>query len=130
MTELRYLRAGAVLMLLLGLARGIGGMMLMTGGAKPDPAIRAGTTEVVATAAALMLLGIALAVTAVSVLQRGRLAWVMGCVLTVAFVLGGLVNGIVLYGRPQLAGTLGNLVVAAAIIACLWRGRPALSMDE
>lgn len=130
MREVRYLRLGALLMLLLGLARGLGGMMLMVGSAKPDPKIRAGGTEIVATAAALMLLGLALAVTSAGVFRRQRMAWLVGAVLTVAFVLGGVVNGIVLYGRPQVAGTLGNLVVAAAIILCLWRGRPALGEDE
>ena len=130
MTPLRYLRAGAALMLLLGLARGIGGMMLMVGGAKPDPEIRAGGTEIVATAAVLMLLGLSLAVASAGVFRRQRMAWLVGAVLTVAFVLGGVVNGFVLYGRPRAIGTLGNLVVAAAIILCLWRGRPALGEDE
>ena len=130
MKELRYLRAGALLMLLLGLARGIGGLMLMTRGAMPDPKIRAGGAEIVATAVVLLLLGLSLVVSAAGVFRRQRLAWLVGAVLTVAFVLGGVVNGFVLYGRPQMAGTLGNLVVAAAIILCLWRGRPALGEDE
>ena len=123
------LRLGAILMLLLGLARGIGGLLLLTRGAGADAKIRAGGTGVAATAAALMLLGAALAVTGAGVLQRGRLAWVMGCVLTVAFVLGGIVNGIVLYGRPQAGGSLANVVVAAVILVCMWRGRPALGDD-
>ncbi len=130
MTPRRWLLAGATLMLLLGLARGIGGMMLMVGTATPDPKIRAGGTEIAATAAALMLLGLALAVTSAGVFRRQRMAWLVGAVLTVGFVLGGVVNGIVLYGRPRVAGTLGNLVVAAAIILCLWQGRPALGDDE
>lgn len=41
----------------------------------------------------------------------------------VAFVIGGLVNGIVLLGRPTVLGTLGNSVAGASIVLLTVSGR-------
>ncbi len=39
----------------------------------------------------------------------------------VAFWLGGIINGFLLYGAPQISGQIVNIVVAAIILLCLYR---------
>jgi hypothetical protein len=122
----RYLQVGGTLMILLGLARGAGGAALLARGSAADAAIHAGKAAVFAVGLSLALLGVLLVVAGVGVIRRRRIYWLVGAVATVAFVLGGLMNGTVLYGHPGGAGTAINVLGAAAIIACLWAGRGAL----
>ncbi len=126
MKQQRFLLAAGALMVLLGLARGAGGVVLMTGGGAADPKIQAGKAAVVSAGASLLLLGLLLVVAGVGVMMRRRTAWVLGALATIAFVMGGAVNGTVLYGKPAPMGTAINVVAAAAIIACLLAGRGAL----
>lgn len=39
----------------------------------------------------------------------------------VAFWLGGIINGFLLYGAPQISGQIVNIVVAAVILLCPYR---------
>ena len=122
----RYLQIGGALMVLLGLARGAGGAALLVRGGAADPNIHAGRAAVASVGVSLALLGMLLVVSGIGVMRRRRLYWLVGAVATIAFVLGGLMNGAVLYGRPGGAGTALNVVAAGAIVACLWLGRGAL----
>lgn len=126
MSPTRYLRLGGALMVLLGLARGTGGALLLARGGMVDANIHAGKAAVVSVGLSLTLLAVLLVVAGVGVIRLRRLSWLVGAVATIAFVLGGLMNGTVLYGRPGGAGTAINVLAAAAIIACLWMGRGAL----
>lgn len=125
----RFLTAAGVMMVLLGVARGAGGVALVARGGAVDPKIEAGTAAVVSAGASLLLLGALLVVAGVGVIMRRRTAWVLGALATIAFVMGGAVNGTVLYGKPAVAGTAINVVAAAAIIACLLAGRGALRVE-
>lgn len=124
-----FLYAGGVLMAIVGLVRGTGGVTLLLRGAAADERIHAAGATVVAAGVTLVVLGLALVAAAVGVLRRGRTAWLAGVILTLAFVMGGALNGLALYGRPQTAGTVANVLAAAVIIGCLWRGRGALEAD-
>ncbi len=126
MAKRRYLIVGGVLMVLLGLARGAGGLVLLLRGAATDPNIRASASGVAGVGVALSLLGLVLIVAAVGVLRRNRRLWLVGMASTVAFVIDGAINGYVLYGRPGIGGTLANGIAAALILACLLAGRRAL----
>lgn len=120
------LRLGAVLALLLGLVRAAGGAVLVATGPDLDPAIRATPAATAATGGVLVLLGAFLVVTAIGVLRRRRsaLPWIVAGV--VAFVIDGVVNGAVLYGRPGHGGTLANVAAATVILSLLFAGRSAV----
>lgn len=118
--------AGGALMLLLGLARGAGGVVLLLRGAAADPGIQARGSIVAVLGALLAVLGIGLVAAAVGVLRRSRRAWLWGLYLVLAFVADGALNGYVLYGRPGDAGTAVNALAAALILLGLVRGRAAL----
>ncbi len=120
------LSIGAALMLLLGLARGAGGVALLLKGVSADPRIRATGPAAAGIGAALLVLGLVLVVSAVGVFRGRRPFWLLGVAGTVAFVIDGLINGTVLYGRPGAGGTTANLAAAAAILVFLLLSRAAL----
>jgi hypothetical protein len=121
-----FLTIGGVLMAVLGLLRGAGGVALLVRGAATDERIHASGGTVVAAGLTLVVLGLALVGAAVGVLRRSRLAWLAGVLLTLAFVMGGLLNGMALYGQPDIGSTVANVAAAAVIIGCLAAGRRAL----
>jgi hypothetical protein len=121
-----WLGTGGILMVLLGLARGAGGLALLVRGPAADPRIRAGSLAVLVAGVLLVLLGVSLVVAGVGTVRRRRAFRAAGIVLTVLFVVDGLVNGVMLYGRPGIGGTLANVVVALVILACLGAGKGAL----
>ncbi len=122
-----FLHLGSALMALLGLLRGAGGVTLLRQGAAADPKIHAPGAAVTAAGLGLVVLGAAQVVAAAGVLRRSRTAWLAGIVLTLAFVMSGILNGMALYGRPLVGGTVANVAAAAVIIGCLGRGRGALT---
>lgn len=115
--------AGSILMILLGLARGAGGVALLVQGASADPRIQASESAISVLGVMLVALGAALVIVAVGVIRRKAHAWFAGIGLVLAFVVDGALNGYVLYGRPGDAGTIVNGIVAALIVACLVLGR-------
>jgi hypothetical protein len=121
-----FLTAGGILMILLGLVRGVGGLMLVMRGSALDRAIHATGPVVVVLGAVLMILGAGLIVTGVGVIRRRPTFWLAGILFTVAFLIDGAINGTVLYGRPGAGGTFANAVVAILILACVLAGRRAL----
>ncbi len=114
--------AGGVLMLLLGLARAAGGLVLLVEGGAADPNIHSSGPAVTLVGISLVLIGTILAAAAVGVLRGSRPFRLIGIFSTVIFVIGGAINGYVLYGRPGDRGTLVNLVVAAIILGTLLPG--------
>lgn len=126
MNPRRILTLAGVLMLLLGLARSAGGIVLLSQGAAADPIIRVSDFACAVVGGVLLALGAGLIVSAIGVLRRRRRAWLLGIVLTVAFVVDGMVNGAVLYGRPGDQGTVVNVIAAALILTCLFAGARAL----
>lgn len=125
-TPRRMLMAGGTLMVLLGLARGAGGVVLLMRGTAADPKIHASAAAVSAVGAGLALLGLVLVVGAVGVFRRARWGWVTGIAGSLAFIVDGAINGFILYGNPTDRGTIANLAVAGLIVMCLGQGRSAL----
>ena len=117
---------GALLMLLLGLAAGLGGGMLVLQGPSADPDIRASAAVVFGVGIGLSILGTALVVAAIGVFRRQSAFWRAGMVLTLLFLIDGAINGYLLYGSPGDRGTLVNLAAAALIVGCLLAGRSGL----
>lgn len=102
-----------VLALLVGVARGAGALMLLS-----EPGSSGELT-----------VGILLAVVAVWLMAGGIVFLAKRTPATrnflavgvVAFWLGGIINGFLLYGAPQISGQIVNIVVAAVILLCPYR---------
>jgi len=125
-TGLDPLRAAAVLLLLVGVARTLGGIALMLHGRAADPAIVAAPSTVLLLGAILTAIGTLGVLCGIGVWRRDRPAWIGGLVFAPLFLLDGVVNGWLLFGAPRPIGTLSNAVVAAVMLALLIPGRTLL----
>lgn len=121
-----FLIIGGILMMLLGLARGAGGLVLLVRGPAADSKIVATSSTAGVLGAMLLVLGLALVAAAIGVLRRQRLYWLIGILCTVLFVVDGAINGALLYGSPGAGGTAVNVLAAALILVCLFVGKTAL----
>ncbi len=118
---------GSILMILLGLARGIGGLVLLLQGSETLPGIQSNETVLIFLAAILILIGITEIIAAIGVflLRKGYIF--LGIVTTIIFVIDGAVNGYFLFGKPGGQGTIVNIIAAAIIISFLLAGKKSLS---
>lgn len=124
------LTIGAVLLALLALARAAGGVATLatSGGTVTGTAPDRGA--LLAVGAGLLAVGALGIVAAVLLVLRHPRAWTLTALALAAFVLGGAINGTVLFGAPTVAGTIGNLTVAVVIATCVLAGRRALNQSE
>jgi hypothetical protein len=103
-------RAAAGLMVGLGVARGIGGAVLVT---QDRPGLGLGLAAV----------GLLCVVAGVLVWRTHRAAPQLVLVALLAFLVGGFINGTVLYGHPRVAGVIGNLIYAVVVTVLLQRAQ-------
>ena len=104
---------GAIVGLLTGLGRGIGGLTLLSGSSL-DFMLGIG----------LILIAVLLVVSAIGLIikqDRGRKKWLTAGIIL--FWIDGVINGFMLYGSPQIAGQIINLIIVAVVLVCLWLRR-------
>ena len=123
MSARAYRWTATVLLAVLGLARGGGGVLLLSGGAGTAGAAARPDAPVGWIGGGLIVVGALCLAAGVVSLQGSRAALWLGTAALGAFVVGGLANGTLLYGSPRLAGVAGNLLYALLTWAALWRGR-------
>jgi hypothetical protein len=109
----------AVLMIILGLARGIGGIVLLLEGKSTLPDIKTNETVLIFLAVGLIIIGVMEIITAVGIYLLKKKFWLLGIIITVLFVIDGAINGYFLFGRPGAQGTVVNLIAAIIIITFL-----------
>jgi hypothetical protein len=126
MTPSVALRTAALLLLVLGLARGTGGVVLAIWGSSPADTLRVGSDVMLALGGGLIAVGVISVVASLGLMRCRAWGWALGMLAIVLFVADGLVNGYLLFGRPGDRGTMVNLAAAALILFCLLRGRRAL----
>jgi hypothetical protein len=107
------------LMFTLGFLRSAGGIMLIIKKELLDPAIIASSLQAVICGAGLLIIGIAEISAAIGIIAGKRSFIISGIIVTALFVIDGLINGYILYGKPMDGGTIANLVTAAIIISLL-----------
>ena len=113
----------ALSLLLLGLIRGGGGLSLLIRGKGIFPDIQASESEITLVGILLCVVGLVLIISAMGFFIEKKKFWVMGIISVVLFVIDGLFNGYMLFGRPNPIGTAGNIVVAAFIILMILRAK-------
>jgi hypothetical protein len=118
---------GAVLMILLGLARGIGGIILLIQGKATLSNIKTDETVLIFLSIGLILIGIFEIISAVGIYYLKRKYWFLGIVVTVLFVIDGTINGYFLFGKPDDQGTAVNLIAGIIIITFLLLGKKSLN---
>lgn len=117
------LRIAAALLAALGLARGLGGGLLLTQPRSALPPTAAAEPTLQALGLGLLLVALLAGVAAVQLARLRPVGPPLAWAALAAFLLGGLANGTLLFGRPTVGGTLGNLALAALVAAVLGSGR-------
>ncbi|HEV8129069.1 MAG TPA: hypothetical protein VGQ14_05385 [Candidatus Eisenbacteria bacterium] len=126
MTPPVALRTAALLLLVLGVARGAGGFLLAIWASHPADTFRVGRDVMLALGAGLIAMAVTAVVASIGLMRCRVWGWALGFLAIVFFVADGLVNGYLLFGRPGDRGTMVNAAAAALILFCLLRGRRAL----
>lgn len=104
---------GAIIGLLTGICRGIGGMTLLSG-SLTETMIGVGLIIV-----SLWLIFSALAVMIMP--NTNRKIWLT--VGIIMFWIDGIINGFMLFGSPQLSGQIVNMAIVLVVLGCLWLKR-------
>lgn len=106
------LTIASFLLVLTGLSRGMGGLGLLSEGARVDMThtITASPAEIRIAAYSLLVVCLLLIVSGISLtVRRTRTNWIAGWVSLLLFLIGGVVNGVLLFGHPLLHGQLINI---------------------
>lgn len=124
-----WLYFAAAWMVLTGLFRGAGGLMLMLKGSNlPTPIpITAAAGFILLGGLTLLLVSLFLILSALLLWRKlSPSAWSYCRWALIIFLSGGLLNGYLLYGSPQTPGQMINFIAAVVPFLCLHLGRPAL----
>jgi hypothetical protein len=116
-------RIAGILLVALGLARGLGGTLLLLHGAANDAAIIAPPDVVTAVGLGLVALGLLAIGVGTLALLHGRGAFPAGVGVVTLFLVDAAVNGRLLFGSPRVLGMAIDLVTALLIVGLLLVGR-------
>lgn len=123
------LTVASFLMIIVGLLRGMGGLALLGEGKNLDlghPVI-ASPHEMDAAAYSLLVVCFLLILSGLALtVRRRRATWILSWVSVVLFLIGGAVNGFLLFGHPLGSGQLINLAISGVIGACLFIGKECI----
>lgn len=117
-------RIAAFLMILLGLVRGAGGMLLI--GADKDLEL---DMPIIATEGQLTIAGYSLIIVCLLLVIAGlvltarhdKVSWIFSWISLAVFLAGGILNGFLLFGHPLGSGQLVNFAVSGLIgLLLLW----------
>ena len=117
----------SLLMIFIGLFRSIGGISLLLGGDQLDTKvpILASAGQLNGVGIGLLIVGILLIVSAAYFWRRlTRRSWILCWIALIIFLLDGLVDGFILFGRPLAQGQIINLSAAIIIGILLYHNRP------
>ena len=114
----KYLIIASILMILVGFLRGFGGLLLILHGNNVNAgnAISASQTQSHLLGIGLIIVFILFITSAYLLLrQKIKIGWILSWIAIVVFLLGGVINGIVLFGAPKIQGQIFNLTASILI---------------
>lgn len=120
------LTIASFLMIIVGLLRGMGGVALLTDRENLDLGLplTASPTEADAAAYSLLVVCFLLVVSGLWLtIRRIRATWWLSWISVLLFLIGGAVNGFLLFGHPLSGGQMLNLAISCVIGACLFMGK-------
>ncbi len=133
MNKKYWLKIAAVIMVLAGIIRAIGGIALLLKGDRLDTEITmiASDTEIYIVAICLLIIGILFVYAAINLLRDySQKSWNLCWIVLLLFILNGLLNGYLLFGQPLDQGQKINFVIVIIIGVFLFLGKPALEMEN
>lgn len=120
------LTIASFLMIIVGLLRGMGGLALLSDGKDLDLdyPVTASPQGLDAAAYSLLIVCLLLIFSGLALtIRRIRPIWLLSWISVLLFLIGGAVNGFLLFGHPLGSGQLINLAISCVIGACLFIGK-------
>jgi len=118
----------AILVIIVGVLRIIGGVSLLIKGNQLDTTIPiiASEKQVYLVATGLILVGVLLVSASIGLLRNySKMSWNICWIILLFFLLDGLLNGFLLFGRPLDQGQRINFLAFTIIGLFLFFGKPA-----
>ena len=128
-----WLIISAVIMILIGILRAIGGIALLTKGNQlnTEVPIIASEVQIYIVAIGLLIIGILLVYASINLLRKySKMSWNICWIILILFLLGGLLNGYLLFGQPLDQGQKINFAVAIFVGLFLFLGKSALKFEK
>ncbi len=120
----------SVMFFLLGLIRGIGGVIDLINNTDTLIEINTSSATLVLFIIFLILLSAAAFITAFSVYEQNNNSVLSGTILSAIFVLNSITNGYILFGNSINNAVIINAIAAVIIISLLILGRRSLNKIE
>ena len=118
------LNVAGFLMLVVGLLRGIGGLFSLTKGVETVVSTNIAAWKTTVASTGLLAVALFLIVSACLLfVRRNKTAWILSWISVGLFIIGGVVNGFLLFGKPQIDGQIINWSVSILIGLFLLLGR-------
>lgn len=133
MNKKYWLIIAAVIMTLVGILRAIGGIALLTKGNQLDAGIPiiASENQIYIVATGLLIIGILFVIASINLIRNySKMSWNTCWIVLLLFILGGLLNGFLLFGQPLDQGQKINLIAVILIGLFLVLGKPALKLNK
>jgi len=123
---------GSTLMIILAIARFIGGLVLIIEGTnlELDQRMIASSNEAKMVGIGLILVSIILVRSAIGMLKSNYFYWKIGLFAIILFILDGLINGFILFGQPLEKGTIINITASVIIVLAMLIGRKSFIFEK
>jgi hypothetical protein len=126
-----FLYVAGSLMFFIGLLRGLGGLFSLTKGMETIVNVNIASWKTTVASADLFTVALLLIVSACLLfVRRNKAAWIFSWISIGLFIIGGLVNGFLLFGKPQIDGQIVNWSVSILIGLFLLFGKNSLKEKE
>jgi len=118
-------------MFFIGILRGLGGLFSLTKGMETVVSENIVSWKTTAASASLFTVALLLIVSACLLfVRRDKAAWISSWISIGLFIIGGLFNGFLLFGKPQIDGQIINWSVSILIGLFLLFGKNSLKEKE
>ena len=119
------------LMALIGLLRGFGGFISLTKEVETLASANIAFWKTIVASTGLLTVALLLIVSACLLfVRRNKTAWILSWVSIGLFIIGGFVNGFLLFGKPQIDGQIVNWSVSILIGLFLLLGKRDLKEKD
>ena len=129
MNKKHALIIAAVLTTIIGVLRALGGIALFIKGNALDTEIPvvASESQMYSVTIGLLVIGVLFVIASVNLIRNySKKSWVISWIILFLFIVGGLINGFVLFGHPIDQGQKINIIVVIIIGLFLMLGKSAL----
>lgn len=124
-----WLIVASIIMIIIGLLRGLGGISLLLKGNQLNTAspIIANKTQIIIVAFGLLLICGLLIYASIHLIRKYlRKSWNFCWIILVLFLIDGLLNGFILFGQPLDQGQKINVIAVLIVGLFLVIGKPSL----